>query len=245
MAVIPPVDVHSGRRGAFLSGVARLLSVPAIVLMASFVGFGALCRETGLTLAQSAFMTATVWALPSQVVLVGAIAGGASLIVSALAVALSAMRLTPMVAAWVPVIRSSRTPRWHLYALSHFVAITAWIVAMTELPERKPEERLPFFAGFAMSLTIANIAMTALGFQLAGALPPVLSAALFFLTPIYFLTSLAAAARIAVERIALGIGLVLGPLLHVADVPLALLWTGLIGGSFAALSSRYIARRGR
>ncbi len=45
-----------------------VLAAPALILLASLVGFGALARETGLSLGQAMFMTAAIWALPSQVV---------------------------------------------------------------------------------------------------------------------------------------------------------------------------------
>ncbi|WP_245431368.1 AzlC family ABC transporter permease, partial [Rhodoplanes roseus] len=60
----------------FLRGVGGIVSVPAFILMASFIGFGVLCRESGITLGEAVFMTGFVWALPSQLVLVGAIAAG-------------------------------------------------------------------------------------------------------------------------------------------------------------------------
>ena len=49
-----------------LRGMGGVLSVPAAILLTSMAGFGVLCREAGLTLGQAVFMTAAVWALPSQ-----------------------------------------------------------------------------------------------------------------------------------------------------------------------------------
>jgi predicted branched-subunit amino acid permease len=222
----------------FARGMLGITSAPALILMVTFIGFGVLCRETGLTLGQAVFMTAFIWALPSQVVLVGSIASGASLLVTWIAVALSAVRLTPMVAAWVPIVRQPDTPRWRLLALSHFVAITAWVWSFLKLPALPRSARIPYFAGFAVILSICNIAVTAASFLLAGALPVQAAAALFFLTPIYFLTALSAAARIPAERYALAIGLVLGPLLYWLDIGFDLLWAGLGGGTLAWLAGR-------
>lgn len=226
----------------FVRGTSGIASVPALILMVSFIGFGVLCRESGLTLGQSVFMTAVVWALPSQVVLVGSMASGASLLVTAIAVALSAVRLTPMVAAWVPMLRQRETPRWRLLALSHFVAITAWVWSFLKLPALPRSARIPYFAGFAVTLSVCNVAITAASFLAAGTLPVKAAAALFFLMPIYFLTALSAAARIAAERYALAIGLVLGPLLFWLDVGLSLLWVGLGGGTLAWLAG-WLGRR--
>ena len=53
-------------------------------------------------------MVGMVWALPAKVVLVGAILSGASLPAAAFAVALSSIRLTPMVVALVPELRGPK-----------------------------------------------------------------------------------------------------------------------------------------
>jgi predicted branched-subunit amino acid permease len=226
-----------------LRGMRGVISVPATILLLSMAGFGALCRETGLTLAQSVFITAAIWALPSQVVLVGAIAAGASLPTAALGVALSAVRFLPMIASWVPMVRTADTKPWKILVLSHFVAVTAWVVAALHLPAIPPRARLSYFAGFAVTLTTAGTLVTGISFLLAGTLPPVLAGALFFLTPIYFLTALTAAARIPAERLALPFGLVLGPLFRLSGLPLDLVWSGLIGGTLAYAGHRLLAPR--
>jgi hypothetical protein len=74
-------------------------------------------------------------------------------------------------------------------------------------------------------------------------LPPILAGALFFLTPIYFLTALTAAAGIHAERLALPIGLLLGPLFRISGLPLDLVWSGLIGGSIAYAGHQFLAAR--
>ncbi|TGT20407.1 branched-chain amino acid ABC transporter permease, partial [Mesorhizobium sp. M4B.F.Ca.ET.172.01.1.1] len=86
----------------FLRGVRAAFSLPGLILVSSFIGFAALAKDAGVTATQAAFMTGTVWALPSMVVLVGAIASGAALPAAILAVTLSAIRLMPMVMALAP-----------------------------------------------------------------------------------------------------------------------------------------------
>ncbi len=226
-----------------LRGMRGVVSAPAAILLLSMAGFGVLCREAGLSLGQAMFATAAIWALPSQVVLVGAIASGAALPTAALSVALSALRFVPMLASWVPMVRGARTQRWHLLVLSHFVAVTSWVVSALHLPKLPGEARLPYFAGFALTLTSAGTLVTGLSFALAGALPPILAGTLFFLTPIYFLTALTASARLHAERLALGAGLLLGPLFRLSGLPLDLVWAGLVGGSLAYIGHRILARR--
>lgn len=239
-----PESQSSDRNAAewFASGAAGIASIPALILMTSFAGFGVFCRESGLTLAQSLFMTVTMWALPSKVVLVSAIGAGAGAAATGLAVALASIRLMPMVASWVPLVRGPETPKWQLYGLSHFVAITSWVFAALHLPKLPREARVPYFAGFALVLISVNCVVVAVSFVSVSKLPVVMAAALFFLTPLYFLTALIAAARIPAEAYAMGAGLVLGPLLFWLNVPLDLLWVGLLGGTGAYLAGRWQRR---
>src|SRR5690606_30496221 len=65
-------------RAALVEGMRRAAGVPMIVLAASYLGFGVLCRESGLTLDQSVLSTATGWALPGQIALVEMYAVGSS-----------------------------------------------------------------------------------------------------------------------------------------------------------------------
>lgn len=61
-------------------GARAAVSIPALILTAAFVGYAGLARETGLTLAETLAMTGLIWALPSIVVLTGALSSGMGLI---------------------------------------------------------------------------------------------------------------------------------------------------------------------
>lgn len=239
----PATDENISRWGWYLRGVRGIISVPAFILMMSFVGFGALAREAGMSMSEAAFSTAIVWALPSQVVLAGSIAAGTSLGLIAVAVALASVRMTPMVAAWVPIVRGPKSTRLSLVLMSHFVAITAWIVSMNRLPDMPREGRGAYFVGFGSTLTICNTGITVLSFMLAGELSDVWRGALLYLTPIYFLTSLTAAARLRSDQLAMLFGLILGPLIFISGVQLDLLWTGLLGGTLAFFAAKAIEKR--
>ena len=63
-----------------------------------------------------------------------------------------------------------------------------------------------------LRLRITATTATVAGFYLAASLPPLMSAALLFLTPVAFLMSTLRNARMLVDRLALALGLVLGPL---------------------------------
>ena len=94
-------------------GLRAAYSVAALVLFATALGFGALARDAGFSIGHTAFLSLTMFALPNQVVLVDQLARGATLAGAAFAVTLAAVRLLPMVAAIVPILRGNR-PRWLL-----------------------------------------------------------------------------------------------------------------------------------
>ena len=79
-------------------------------------------------------MTVMIWALPAIIVLIGAIKSGATIFAAAFVVTLSSVRLMPMVVALVPEMRTPRTRPWVLYLLSHFVAVTSWVMAFQHFP---------------------------------------------------------------------------------------------------------------
>ena len=217
----------------FLRGVRAAFSIPGLILCSAFVGFAGLAKAAGLTLGESVFMVGVVWALPAKVVLVGAILSGASLPAAAFAVALSSIRLMPMVVALVPEMRGPRTPRWALYALSHFVAVTSWVLAMDQLRHLPREARTTYYAGLGGALVLANMLLVGVVFALADSFPPAMMAALLLLTPIYFLTSLWGSARERAGHVAMIAGLVLGPVVHVYMPAFDLLIAGLVGGTLA------------
>ncbi|HAT87648.1 MAG TPA: AzlC family protein, partial [Rhizobiales bacterium] len=111
-------EVADERLSAFIwyrRGMRHLLTTPAIVLYLSFIGFGGFARESGVEIDHALAMTGLIWALPSQVVLIGGVVSGAGLAAIALAVTLASIRLMPMVVALVPELRDKDTPNWQLY----------------------------------------------------------------------------------------------------------------------------------
>lgn len=231
------------RIGWYLRGAGAAASIPALILASSFVGFAALAMEAGLTLAQTVFMTGVVWALPAKVVLVGAVIAGNGLAAAAFAVALSSVRLTPMVVALVPEMRTPKTRKWVLYLLSHFVAVTSWVLAMDQLRRVPQPMRTIWYGGLGSSLLLLNMGVVAVVFAVAEDLPETISAALFLLTPMYFLTSLWGSARERAGHVAMVLGLCLGPVFAAITPEFSLLTTGFVGGGLAYLHHRL--RRGK
>ncbi|MBC2773799.1 AzlC family ABC transporter permease [Rhizobium sp. AQ_MP] len=228
----------------FFTGMRGLFSLPAIILMISFVGFSAFALESGVSRTEAMFMTASVWALPAKMILIGTMTSGANLLAIFLAVSLSSIRLMPMVASLVPEMRTERTPTWLLLFLSHFVAITAWVFAMGSFKDVPREGRVAYFAGFGITLVTINTVLVGICYGLVAEFPPIVAGLLFFLTPVYFTASIWATGRQTVVKVAFVVGVVAGPLLAVLVPGFDILIAGLGGGTLAYLFDRYVIRRG-
>src|SRR5205085_1780083 len=177
--------------------------------------------------------TILVWAGPAQVIIVSALGSGAAPVEVALAVGLSGARFLPMVVALLPLIRGPRTRFRDLVLPAHLTAASMWVESFRLLPLVPRERRLAFCNGLGCGFMLAGHAGTIIGFYLAERLPVLLTAGLLFLTPMSFLVSTARNSRSLADRLALGLGLVLSPLLAYAQIGLDLMWTGVIAGSAA------------
>jgi predicted branched-subunit amino acid permease len=234
-------DERKARHYWFRRGLMCLFTIPVLILNGAFIGFSSLAREAGFTLAQTEFMVATIWALPSKVVLIGAVMSKSTLLATFLAVCLSAVRLMPMVVAIVPEMRTAKTHKATLYVLSHFVAVTAWVMALERFKKVPKHYRTSFFGGLVVVLLVSNMAMVFLTYQVADAMPPLVSAGLVFLTPLYFLFSLWGSAREKASHYAMIAGLILTPLFHTLMPQIDILGAGITGGVIAYILAQ---RRG-
>lgn len=217
----------------FRRGMRAAVCLPTFILICAFIGFAGFAKESGITMAQCLTMTVFIWALPACVVLVSAITSGATLLTAFIAVTLSSARLMPMVIAIVPELRSKTTNIWKLLFLSHFVAVTAWVISMERFRSVPAHGRAGFFFGLVLMINALVQPMVAVVYLSADSLPPIVLGALFFLTPIYFLLSLWGSARESTGRIALIVGLLLGPLFYIWLPGFDLLATGFVGGTIA------------
>ena len=121
--------------GGFLLGVrTAFTSVFGFVIAFTYIGFGALCHDYGLSMGWAMFSTALQWAGPAQVILVTGMGPGTALFETAVAVSLSSVRLFPIVVALIPVVRQENTRLWQLFVPVHFMAISVWIESMRAAP---------------------------------------------------------------------------------------------------------------
>lgn len=228
----------AGEMTAYAQGCSVAVEIPALILAATGAGFGALAHDAGIQFGHTAFMSVILFATPAQVVLIDQLARGSSIWGGTFAVMLTAIRLLPMTVTVMPLLRGPATVRWQYALASHFVAITAWTEAYRRLPKLPEQLRMPYFLGLGSALVMCLLMGTVLGYLIAGLVPPLLTSALLFMTPMYFTMSLVLNARQSMDWWALGAGAVLGPIMFIAAPGFDLLLTGLIGGTIAFLAGR-------
>jgi predicted branched-subunit amino acid permease len=221
-------------RALVLRGVRDALALPAWVVGLSLFAVGSLAGESGFPAGAAVLSTLLIWAGPAQVIFFGGIASGAALPGIALAVGLSSIRLLPMTISMLPMLRERAKGAPLQILVAHYVTVTVWVEALRRLPALPPEERLPYYLGFANACLGTCAVTTYLGYALVGALPLPLAAGLLFLTPTFFTLSLTAGARGASDWLAIGSGFALAPLsTALVGKDIDLLLTGLVGGTAA------------
>lgn len=235
----PPVSRYS----AFWRGIRETSPVPALILSTAFVGFGALTSQTGLSLLDTIFIAVFMFALPGQVVLVDEIARGASVLTAAIAVAATGVRLLPMTIVILPMIRERTGPKWLEMIVAYYVAVTVWIESMRRAPHMPRHLRSAYCCGICVLLVFVSGSGAIVGYLLASELPPLLAAALLFMTPLYFLLGMLTSARSATRLAPILLGLFLGPAFHLWVPNLDLLLTGLAGGTAAYFFATYLENR--
>jgi predicted branched-subunit amino acid permease len=241
MTFVMPIDppANFSTTATFFSGVrSALFSVFFLVLAGTYIGMGALAHGVGLSSWWLALSTILVWAAPAQLILISGWGTGASLVELAVAVSLSATRLFPMVVALLPLLRRPETRLRDMLLPAHFTSISMWVESLRLLPKLPQERRIAFCNGLATGYMSTAVVFGFGGFYLAAGLPPMLSGALLFLTPMSFFLSTVRNSRTMIDKLALVLGLALGPVFAWWRLPLDLMWTGIVGGTAAYLFHR-------
>ena len=233
-----PIDFPSNA-DAYLGGLRQAaVSVFAYVLFGTYIGIGALAYDFNFSLTWVTLSTLLVWAGPAQVILISTLGGGAQIVEAAIAVGLSGVCLLPMVVSLMPILRGPKTKTYQLFLPAHFTAVSMWVETMRLAPQMPVERRIPFTNGIATGYMISAMIATVAGYYLAARLPVLFTAALLFLTPMSFLVSIARNSNLLVDRLAMLLGLILGPVLAYRNIELDVMWAGVGGGTLAYLVHR-------
>lgn len=230
------------RRAAFVAGLKDALGIPAFVLVAGMLGFGALARASGLDIWVASASSWIVWALPGQVVWAEMFATGAPALAVFVAVSLTSARFLPMTLTLMPHFPAGQRGLG-LYPLVHVVSMTTWATMMRRFPSIGEDQRLAYFAGFGLVCWGVSLPATALGFLLSGTVPHAVTLGLVFLNPLFFFLLFADVKQLA-SRLALLLGGILGPLVYLAAPGWSLPICGVAGGTLAFLIGRWWRRRG-
>jgi predicted branched-subunit amino acid permease len=223
---------------AFVRGLGAAFEIPGLVLLAGSIGFGALSRDMGLDVGFGIWTSIIFYALPAQVVLADQLGRGASLLAAAFAVTLTAVRLLPMTVTLSPYLKDPKSRRIREIAAVHFIAVTAWIEGHRRLGPLPDDLKLPHFFGFGLCFLIMTVTGSVIGWAMAGSVPHAVSAALLFFTPTYFLLSMIATAQANADRLAIILGVAIGPVVYRISPDLDLLVAGLVGGTVAYMVGR-------
>jgi predicted branched-subunit amino acid permease len=235
------IQRFKSRSDAFWSGIRDASGAPAMVLFAGMVGFGAMGKTNGLDVWFTGASSFLMFALPGQVVLLEMVITGSSVLAIALAVTLTSTRFITMTVTLFPQFHEK--DRNHgLYASVHLLAMTAWAISMREFQTMEAKHRLSYFIGLGLFCWLISIPGTILGYYLAGVVPPAITLGLIFINPLFFLLTFTEV-KPWVNRIAIGLGFVLGPFFFILDRDSSLLTTGLIAGTIAYFFDRKLLRK--
>ncbi|CCE05400.1 conserved membrane hypothetical protein [Bradyrhizobium sp. STM 3843] len=233
---LPPLDSQqwNGAIRAFGWGLrATSATILSMVLFVTFIGIGALAHDTHFSMLWAILSTVLVWAGPAQIILVTTLGSGQTIVQSAIAVTMSAIRLFPMVVAVMPLLRTPATKRRQLVLVAHFTAVTLWVECYRFLPHVPRERRIAFVHGLGTGLITIGLVATIIGYLLAANLSQTFGAAVLLLTPLAFLFSTARNSRELADVLALALGLVFYPVAALLNSGVDILVSGVAAGTIA------------
>lgn len=226
----------------FRRGLLDGFSLPAFMVAASMIGYGALVHSAGLSLAFGVVSTLGIWGLPGQVALIEYMLLGAPLVSMLIGVSLANMRFLPMSMSLAPLFRGSKTG-WRLrYLWVQFMSVNTWVGLLRRVPELSPDQRGPFYAGFSTICMIAGAGGVSAGYLMAEAMPFYVTVTLVFLNPIYF-AFVFAAMRARAGLLAFAAGAVAGPPMYILTPEWSLPLAGIVAGSVGYFADRLLKAR--
>jgi predicted branched-subunit amino acid permease len=224
------------------AGARDAFGLPALGLASGFVGFGAIAREAGWDAGLTVFSTLTLWATPAQVLMAELYATGTGLALMVVGVAIVNMRFLPMAAALAPTMLEGSQPRWRLYLAFGYLAILSWAFSMRRCPGLPPDQRLPYFEGFYLTVLFFGTPATWAGFVLAGVMPGYVTLGLVALPAIFFILVFVDGAKLRIDRASLIAGAVVGPPAYLLTPQWSLMVTGLVAGTAGYMIDAAMAR---
>jgi predicted branched-subunit amino acid permease len=216
-------------------------SLPAFMVTASMLGYGAMVHSAGMSLPIAIVSTMGIWGLPGQVAFIEYVLLGAPIVSMMIAVSLANIRFLPMSLSFVPLFRGSKSGwRWR-YLWVQLMSVNTWVGLMRRVPELEPDQRGPFYAGFSTVCVFAGVGGVIIGYLMAETLPFFVTVTLVFLNPIYF-AFVFAAMRVRACLLAFGAGAVCGPLIYLLTPEWSLPISGVIAGTVGYYADQFLKR---
>ena len=208
---------------------------PAIPLAACFIALGALLKDAGFNLQQSAASSLFTYALPGQLVMAESLVLGASLVNIFIAVWLVNFRLYPMTVSLFPLLKHKSQPRWKYYLSCHMIAVSSWLIMKDNYKKIDQKFRLDYWFGIGCGTLSAAVISTFLGYLISDYLTTEMMVGLAIVNPVYFLCMMIGAMNNLKIIIAILSGTLLGPILYLVTPEWSILIAGIVGGSIAFL----------
>ena len=159
---------------------------PAIPLGACFIALGALLKDAGFNLQQSAASSLFTYALPGQLVMAESLLLGASIVNIFIAVWLVNFRLYPMTVSLFPLLEHKSQPKWKYYLSCHFLAVSSWLIAKDLCKKIDIKYRIDFWIGVGCGTWSTAVIMTVVGYSLTDYLNKDMMIGLAIVNPVYF-----------------------------------------------------------
>src|SRR5581483_4251035 len=166
MSALPVDQSLSNANSVFAGWRAAWTSVFVLVLIGTYVGVGALAHEYGFSVWWLLISNVLIWAAPAQVILLSALGAGATPAEAAVAVALSGVRLLPMVVTLLALIKQKDTRPRELILPAHLTAVSMWVEALRLVPALPRAGRIGFCNGLGTGFMLAACAGSLIGFYL-------------------------------------------------------------------------------
>ena len=208
---------------------------PAIPLAACFIALGALLKDAGFNIQQSAASSFFTYALPGQLVMAESLLVGASILNIFIAVWLVNFRLYPLTVSLFPLLEHKSQPKWKYYLSCHFLAVSSWLIAKDTYKKIDKKHRIDFWIGIGTGTWFTAVLMTAIGYLSADLLNKDMLIGLAIVNPVYFFCMMIGAMKNLSVALSVILGTVLGPTIYLISAEWSLLFAGLIAGTVAFL----------
>ena len=224
----------------FLIGLKSLKGAksPAIPLAACFIALGALLKDAGLNIQQSAASSLFTYALPGQLVMAESLLIGTSIINIFLAVWIVNYRLYPMTVSLFPLLKHRSQPKWKYYLSCHFLAVTSWLIAKDNYKKVNQKNRIDFWIGIGVGTCTIAVITTCFGFLLADFLNKEMLIGLAIVNPVYFYCMMINAMKVKIVLVSVILGTLLGPFFFLISSEWAILIAGVVAGTIGYIVGR-------